>query len=248
MVETSKNKHEEADGKASRIQQLARFWNWLQFPLVLLLLVGGGFWFNVQQDQRNLNLRQQQQATSLRIAADQQHETLLANYIDSISDLLVHNNLIHAGANDPWKWIADARTEETLQRLDPARKAVLMRFLYNTKLISNDARIINLAEDDLHNAQLSSLDIRDTYLFGIDMSGADLRQANLSYTTLSYANVRGANLAGADLHGSELNGADLSGANLSKANLKDALGISPDQLAKARSLAGAIMPDGSVHS
>jgi hypothetical protein len=103
MVETSKNKHEEADGKASRIQQLARFWNWLQFPLVLLLLVGGGFWFNVQQDQRNLNLRQQQQATSLRIAADQQHETLLANYIDSISDLLVHNNLIHAGANDPWK-------------------------------------------------------------------------------------------------------------------------------------------------
>jgi uncharacterized protein YjbI with pentapeptide repeats len=64
------------------------------------------------------------------------------------------------------------------------------------------------------------------------------------------ANLSGANLSGADLYetnlrGADLRGADLSKADLSKADLTDAI-VNDEQLSKAKSLVGTIMPDGSV--
>ena len=61
----------------------------------------------------------------------------------------------------------------------------------------------------------------------------------------------GANLSGADLRGADLEGADLSGANLTQANLSFAnllnAVVTAEQLTTAKSLTGAIMPDGSKH-
>jgi uncharacterized protein YjbI with pentapeptide repeats len=62
---------------------------------------------------------------------------------------------------------------------------------------------------------------------------------------LSGANLSGADLSGANLRGADLRGADLSKANLSKADLTDAI-VNDEQLSKAKSLVGTIMPDGSV--
>ena len=59
-------------------------------------------------------------------------------------------------------------------------------------------------------------------LSGADLSGDDLREGNLS----------GADLSGADLSGANLTGADLSGAT-----------VTQEQLAQAKSLAGATMPN-----
>jgi uncharacterized protein YjbI with pentapeptide repeats len=71
-----------------------------------------------------------------------------------------------------------------------------------------------------------------------DLTGADLTDANLSRANLSYANLSRANLSYANL----------SRANLSEANLKDVTGITIEELEKqAKSLKGAIMPDGSIH-
>ena len=61
---------------------------------------------------------------------------------------------------------------------------------------------------------------------------------------LSGADLSGANLSGADLGSAR--GADLGAANLSVANL-GAARISTEQLDTAKSLEGAIMPDGSTH-
>ena len=58
---------------------------------------------------------------------------------------------------------------------------------------------------------------------------------------LTDGSLQEALLSGADLRGADLSGADLSGADLSGANLTD------EQLAQARSLEGAIMPDGTKH-
>ncbi|SRR5579884_147138 len=69
----------------------------------------------------------------------------------------------------------------------------------------------------------------------VDLRGADL----------SYANVQGADLREADLSGVNLVGANLAGANLSGARLSGAV-VAAEQLAAARSLHGAILPDGSM--
>jgi uncharacterized protein YjbI with pentapeptide repeats len=44
----------------------------------------------------------------------------------------------------------------------------------------------------------------------------------------------------------DLTGTDLSEAILIRANLLGAIGTTPEQLAKAQSLQGATMPDGSI--
>ena len=76
-------------------------------------------------------------------------------------------------------------------------------------------------KDSLAQADLSYLDLR-----GTNLSGGDLREANLAFC--------------------DLRGVDFSGADLTGANLQGAL-LSGDQLDRARSISGAIMPDGSLH-
>ncbi len=222
-------------------------WSWLQFFLLALILIGGLLALNIQQSLGINALGRQQHETAVQLAADQRHESQLASYIDSISNMLLHDNLLDSKAGDPTRLIANARTQEVLLALDPDRNATILRYLYTTKLINNDRRVIDMAQTDLRGAHLSAIDLRDTYLLGANMSGADLRKANLTFTMLIFTNLSGADLRGADLQASDLHNVNLNGANLAGANLKDAVGLSSQQLTQIKSLAGAIMPDGSKH-
>jgi uncharacterized protein YjbI with pentapeptide repeats len=72
---------------------------------------------------------------------------------------------------------------------------------------------------------------------------ADLQGAVLLGTNLENANLTLANLSRANL-----SGANLTRAILERANLKGVTGITIEQLeSQAKSLQGAIMPDGSIH-
>jgi uncharacterized protein YjbI with pentapeptide repeats len=79
-----------------------------------------------------------------------------------------------------------------------------------------------------------------------DFSGADLRGVSFCDYLLIKVNREDASLQGADLSEAELSRADLSGTDLSYADLYDAIVID-EQLAQAKSLKGATMPDGSIH-
>ena len=85
------------------------------------------------------------------------------------------------------------------------------------------------------------LDLRGAYLEGASLVGAALEGANLERS-----NLRGAALEGAKLQAARLQDADLRGAYLQVANLRGAK-VTEEQLAAARSLQGATMPDGSKH-
>jgi uncharacterized protein YjbI with pentapeptide repeats len=105
----------------------------------------------------------------------------------------------------------------------------------------------NLSLTELSNANLSHAN-----LYHADLSNANLYHADLSNASLGKANLSETNLAGADLSQANLTIANLSQANLyqadlSNANLTGAIGTTPEQLAKAKSLKGATMPDGSKH-
>ncbi len=222
-------------------------WERLLLPILGVLLIVSVLWLGIQQNQSSRALSDQQRNLALSTAADQQRETILSNYKDKIANLMVQNNLLHAHAADASVLVANAYTLEALRRLDPDRKAALLRFLYQTNLISNDRRIISMREADVRGAHLANTDLRDTYLIGINLSGADLRGATLSDASFTFANLSNVNLVNADLHACDLHNVNLTGTNLAGANLRDATGLNEDILSKAKSLAGAVMPDGSVH-
>jgi uncharacterized protein YjbI with pentapeptide repeats len=225
-------------------------WDWTQLLLLPILLIALASALGIQQYQQAQAIAQQarqQQVTMLRIAAMQQQDSILTTYTGSISDMLLHSKLLHSSPIDDVRVAAQADTLTTLQRLDPAHKGMLLRYLFQTKLINNDFQIINLREADLRGALLHNVDLRDTYLYGADLRGADISGADLSYATLVFTNMAGANMTATDLHGSDMRGADVSGSNLKGANLQDAQNTRDDQLTKAKSLAAATMPDGATH-
>jgi uncharacterized protein YjbI with pentapeptide repeats len=160
-----------------------------------------------------------------------------------------------------------ARNRDILQflreaRLVPSNKYEIQEHIVrldNSNLSKADLRGANLDSFDLHGTDLSGADLRDArlpwsylpyaklnganlrgaYLRGdpdqsgdADLSDADLSDANLSEADLSYDNLSNANLQGANLTDAVLRGTNLSNAK-----------VTSEQLAQAKSLEGATMPD-----
>ncbi len=221
---------------------------WIVFPVLIIVLLAGILWSLVRQDDLERQSVQQQHTTTLLTAHTRDQETLLMNYMNTISDLMVSDKLLTASTMAPATVDAEAQTQIVLRELDANHKGILMRFLYQTRLINNDYHSISMANADLRGAHLASLDLRDTDLTGADLTDADLRGVNLSYATLSYVNVTGANLTGANLYGSELHNITVMGATMAGVYMKDAFNLGNTSFTQAKSLSGATMPDGTKHS
>jgi len=164
-----------------------------------------------------------------------------------------------------------ARNRDILQflreaRLVPSNKYEIQEHIVrldNSNLSKADLRGANLDSFDLHGTDLSGADLRDArlpwsylpyaklnganlrgaYLRGdpdqsgdADLSDADLSDANLSEADLSYDNLSSANLQGANLTDAVLRGTNLSNAK-----------VTSEQLAEAKSLEGATMPNGQKY-
>jgi uncharacterized protein YjbI with pentapeptide repeats/FixJ family two-component response regulator len=142
-------------------------------------------------------------------------------------------------------------SEANLSDSDLNRASLRGATLRKATLLQPHLRDANLREADLHEAVLDNAGISNT-----NLSGADLRNTKLRMAWLWNANLQGAHLGGADLRGAQLlwtstyrkdNGtANLSGVILDRADLTGAH-VTDEQLASAKSLKGAIMPDGTKH-
>lgn len=120
----------------------------------------------------------------------------------------------------------------------------------------------NLDRANLEGANLEGASLREAILRDANMQGAFLKQANLRRAFLEGANLQGAYLYGtvlreADLHKVVLRGAQLVDADLLQSSLGDAdlreanlakSHVAIQQLAGARFIKGAILPDGITHA
>jgi len=194
-------------------------WDWLQLLIIPVILVIAGFWLNQIQKGREQRITQQQADLEHKLTRDNQQETSLQAYIDKMSELLLKENLRESKPEDEVRKIARVRTLSVLSRLDPIRKRNVLQFLYESDLIKVNKSII-------------------------DLSGADLSGADLNGATLLGANLRNVNLYGANLRSAKLYDAALDGADLRFVDLTNAI-IAEGQWKEAKSLEGAIMPDGS---
>ena len=131
--------------------------------------------------------------------------------------------------------------------------------LFDADLSQAELMEAKLLTTDLHYADLSGANLSGANLSGANLNGAHLNGANLRRASLSIVQsittgkkgviIIHTDLSGANLTGADLSGAKLSGASLDGADLKDAIAITIEELEKqAKSLQGATMPDGSIHS
>lgn len=281
-------------------------WDWLMLIGVLAIPIAvacGTLLISLQQTQSSQQTNERQHQTDLQIANEQQQESTLQIYLDHMSDLLLNHQLLastHSGYEV--RDVARIWTLTTLRRVDPTRKQVVLKFLYEAGLIGgydsthgsgkrrdaivalNDADLsgVKLGVVNMSYVNLSGANLRDANLSQATLNYADLSQATLNYADLSQATLNYADLSGANLGGASLSSADLSSADLSNADLSNALlsnttlietnlsnadlgrvdlsnadlsnadlrgiqGLIQDQMAKAKTLTGAIMPDGSKH-
>jgi uncharacterized protein YjbI with pentapeptide repeats len=149
-----------------------------------------------------------------------------------------------------------------LRGFDGQRKDIVLHFLQEAELINKEKTIIDLSRADLNGAlvfigKLRNANLSEAFLVEAALNYADLNGANLHNADLHDANLRYANLTNAILSGANLTGANLSNAKLRDAifdyallddgNLKDAQEYTMEQLSKAKSLKGTIMPNGTKH-
>src|SRR5438270_2988234 len=109
-------------------------WDWLQLLILPILFVIGGFWLNQIQKSREERTTEQRAQTELEIAADNQREAALQDYIDKMAELLLDKHLRESQPDDEVQTIARVRTLTVLQRLDEIRKRSLLQFLYESNL------------------------------------------------------------------------------------------------------------------
>jgi len=241
-------------------------WNWLELFIIPSVLTFALLWFNLSENERARNAEDQRALNQLKIEEERAKESALQLYLDRMTELLLERKLRTSERDDEVRSVARARTLTVLSQLDGRRKGFLLRFLYESGLISVSTRIITLggailgeatasetvlSRADLTGAELSRVFLSEAYLTRVHLIGADLHGSHLSKANLVSADLRGANLTGANLKGAQLSGADLrgaelNGADLSEANLRIAK-VTPEQLANVKSLAGATMPDGTKH-
>ena len=165
------------------------------------------------------------------------------------SDLISKDKcIVHLNATN-----LDGLNGADLSGADLSGLALAYSDLHRVNLSNANLSQANLCEANLSQAVLSGANLRNailslthifTYPSQANLSQADLSQADLSGAYLGHVNFRDAILRGTNLSGAVLTDADLTDANLDMANLKGAK-VTQEQLAKAKSLNGATMPDGS---
>jgi hypothetical protein len=201
-------------------QHWKTLWDWLQLLIIpaVLLLAGSLFTYTVSRNERKASDRHNQ--TEREIAQDNQREAALQEYIDKMSELLLHEKLRESAELDEIVTIARVRTFTVLPRLDAKRKGSLLEFLKDARLISRRRHIIGLWYADLSFADLNYSVLGDIDLDGANLDRAMMGFSNLNSASLYVARLNRANLFGAILRGADLRGADLRGANLSRADLR----------------------------
>lgn len=126
------------------------------------------------------------------------------------------------------------------------------------KLRSPERKLVQEAVAELRaRGWLEDGSVRGVLLCHAHLEGADLYKANLREVDLHQAHLEGADLGLADLTSAKLSRAALRGANLSQANLTgtdlfkadltDARNLTEEQLASAKRLCFATLPNGTPY-
>lgn len=172
----------------------------------------------IAQENREKDVRIEDSRRTAEILAqqDQQMNTILAAYLQGMSELMLSKTFTLA---DPLiTTVIRAKTLTTLGQLDGKRKAHLIRFLYEAKMMTTGR---------------SSIDLTDADLSGVDLTNYKMSNVSFMECNMSKAIFRESNLYDVDFINTQLNGASFDESHLlrvyfDKTNLTNASFIHAD--------------------
>lgn len=221
----------------SNVARAKTLWDWMQLLLVPLILALAVWWMSKSEKD-----------TEREISEDRQRQALLEAYIDSMTSLLLKENLRISPEAAEVRSVARVRTLSVLRQLDGKRKGLVVRFLHESGLINTANTVITMQDADLSGADLSGADSHGnrgrTFMQALSLSEVNLRGANLSNAKLVEAKLTNSSLALADLSNANLTRAYLMLADLRLATMREA-NLSGANFFKA-DLSGAILTDANL--
>lgn len=184
-------------------------WDWLDLLIVPLVLAIGAF---LLDGSRKRSERE--------VESDRHKQQTLDEYFAYISELLLDKHLFENNGSNYARELARTRSLTALRLLDGKRKAQLLQFLYEARLIDAEP-VIQLNGADLRGASLDEATLSGAELRGVYFSDATIRRANFVEADLRGSDFSNADFCGADLTNARLVQATLDGANLKMATLKN---------------------------
>lgn len=190
-------------------------WDWLDLLIVPLVLAIGAF---LLDGSRKRSERE--------VESDRQKQEILDKFFAHISKLLLENDLANSTEKDVVRRVARTSTLTAVRLLDGKRKAQVLQFLYEAKLIQANP-VLQLNGADFRDALLDEAVLPGVELRGVYFSGASIRRANFNGADLrgsdfSHVNFRESNLSNARLVQATLDNADFRTAILEKTDFLDA--------------------------
>jgi hypothetical protein len=207
-------------------------------------LAGIATLFNWALKRRELEIARQNRLSDQRIADDRNQEAALQAYLDRMGNLLAGLKLRSSEVESETRDLARAWTHAVVRKLDGERKGIVVRFLYESRLIDRFEPVIDISGADLRGANLcwanligvllgSDRPVRGDllervareiggsvhHINGTDLTGADLGRASLHAAQLENVALENATLEWASLDGAVLTGAYCKGANLRHCSL-----------------------------
>src|SRR5260370_29929192 len=103
-------------------------WDWLQLLVIPFVLAVGSYFFIYTASRNGQKAIQFRNQTERDIALDNQHETPLQDYIDKLSELLLHEKLRESAPEDEVRKIPRVRTLPLPPRLNKHLKTNRLQF------------------------------------------------------------------------------------------------------------------------
>lgn len=197
-------------------------WDWLDLLIVPAVLAVGAFFLEGSR-------KRSEQA----VESDRQRQQTLDAYFGYVSELLLAGHFSNSSTSQAARELVRTRTLAALRLLDGRRKAQVLQFLYEARLIYSSP-VISLNGADfraalLDEATLSGAELRGAYfngasiryakLVGTDLRGSDFSDADFTSSNMTDVRLVQARLNGADLRSATLKNTDFSDVDLSKVRM-----------------------------
>lgn len=191
-------------------------WDWMELLIIPLVLALGAFFLNRSERTVERETEEKRSELEREIAKDRQREDALQSYVDRMSELLIEKKLRTTKIKEI-KDVARTLTISVMRTLDEDRNNLVIQFLREAQLITDEKSILNGA--NMEGMDLRGLDFRYGFMQGANFSNADLRGTSFLHANLQEAVFWKANLQEADFENTILIKAYLAEANLHRANL-----------------------------
>ncbi|CAF0960353.1 unnamed protein product [Didymodactylos carnosus] len=214
-----------------------------------------------QRSENDLKLANMKQQHDLYLFIEHQRQRILIDYQHELTQLYLQyaSDLNDDNDDEVPRTVARTITLHSLQELDSIRKGHVIKFLYDLNLLmTNHQPSINIYDADLTNTILpniynvyNSINLSRIILQNATLKQISLVNANFDHATMDNANLQSSNCVNASFAFSQLQSTnfmnvDVTDAIFSNANLHSS-NITNEQLLKAKTLQGAILPNGTVY-